>query len=103
MGIPTSVVVMHTRTTLKHLFIFSIVGCGLIKAQESGDGNDESVDFMSDDGKDDFNAGRFEDGDKGLGDYYSDNSVEEDGYTYYEAYGSGEDSDEDMERRLEAL
>merc|ERR1711981_579822 len=121
MGIPTSVVVMHTRTTLKHLFIFSIVGCGLIKAQESGDGNDESVDFMSDDGKDDFNAGRFEDGDKGLGDYYSDygsdtdvvdmledyddsdKSVEEDGYTYYETYGSGEDSDEDMERRLEAL
>merc|ERR1711981_116399 len=84
MGIPTSVVVMHTRTTLKHLFIFSIVGCGLIKAQESGDGNDESVDFMSDDGKDDFNAGRFEDGDKGLGDYYSDYNDSDSGEKDYD-------------------
>merc|ERR1711934_574916 len=129
MGFITSVVVMTTRTTFKNvLYIIFSIYLAKVRAQ-SGDDDDQDVDFMSDEGKSDYAVDRFNDDDKGL-EYYSDydndssdtNSMDDvvdmladygdekdfdgdDDLNYYDTYGSGDEggSDEEMERRLEQL
>merc|ERR1712176_429071 len=79
----TSVVVMTTRTTFKNVLyiIFSIYLAKVGRAQ-SGDDDQDVVDFMSDEGKTDYEVDRFNEDDKGL-EYYSD-------------YDSGEQEYDDM-------
>merc|ERR1711934_592400 len=111
MGFITSVVVMTTRTTCKNvLYIIFSIYLAKVRAQ-SGDDDDQDVDFMSDEGKSDYandssDTNSMDDVVDMLADYGDEKDFDgDDDMNYYDTYGSGDEggSDEDMERRLEQL